>query len=291
MLLACNGGACKRPSIYFVSPRFHEVKQPMTTIVYEGATRTLYCDSMVTSTVADVTSRTDMTYKVEDLSRLKIVTRQRERLVAMAYSGPITSFQRITKFILANLHDWGNGLQRLADHGASLQDCEGAMCVLVTNKQLHCFRFGRGTLDVEEVDLDQNVTFGSGGAFAKGAMEVYGASGFDAMAAAALCDPGTGCLIHAYRIERNRLVTLPPVLYQDSTEERLRLRKRAGKSQLNLKPCNLFDHPPENILVKINENAPFIKRIRQAERAAQPKRRSKKEESVQQTADSSTKKA
>jgi len=261
----------------------------MTTIVYEGATRTLYTDSMVTSQVGGVTSRTDLTYKVEDLSRLRIVTRRRERLVAMAYSGPITAFQRITKFILNNLHDWHNGLQRIADHGASLHDSAGASCLLITDKKLHCFRFGGNSLECEEVDLNENVTFGSGGAFAKVAMEVYGANGWDAIAAAAMCDPATGCLIHGYRIEGNRLVPLQPVLYQDSAEERLGMRKRAGKSRENLQVTNPFEHPPENILVKINEHTPFIKRIRQEELdLARSATRRKKVETVQQTADSKT---
>lgn len=234
----------------------------MTTIVYEGATQTLYCDSMVTTSASGATTRVDMTYKVEDLSRLKIVTYRRERLVAMAFSGSITCFQRITKFILSNLHEWHQAHQALADQGASLEDFSGCSVMLVTNKQLHCFRFSGNTLDVEEVDLSENVTFGSGGAFAKAAMEVYGADGFDAIGAAAMCDPSTGCLIHAYRIVKDRLVPQEPVLYQDSAKVRRQMRKRAGKSKANLQVANLFDRPPENILVRINEHTSFIKHIR-----------------------------
>lgn len=249
----------------------------MTTIVYEGAKRTLYTDSMVSSSVGDVRTRTDMTFKVEDLSRLKIVSRRRDRLIAMAYAGSISAFQRITKFVLANLHDWKAGLQRLADHGASLHDATGSACLLITDKKLYCFRFGSNSIEVEEVGLDENVTFGSGGPFARVAMEVYGADGFDAIAAASMCDPHTGCLIHAYRIEGNRLKPLTPVLYQDSKEARLTMRKRAGKSDSNLKVVNPFNHPPENILVKINEDSPFIKRIRESERTAISKRKKQEE--------------
>jgi hypothetical protein len=260
----------------------------MTSIVYEGATRTLYTDSLVTSQVGGVTSRTDLTYKVEDLSRLKIVTKRRERLVAMAYSGPITAFQRATKFILSHLHEWHEGLQSLADQGAGLHDISGSCVLLITDKQLYCFRFGGNSLAVEEVGLEENVTFGSGGAFAKAAMEVYGANGFDAIGAAAMCDPGTGCLIHSYKVVKDKLVTQTPVLYIDSPEQRVAMRKRAAKSQANLKVANLFEHPPENILVKINENSPFIKKVRETHLAAQPKRK-KKERAVEQTVVSDTK--
>lgn len=276
----------KTPLLLF---RLSNLHKTMTTIVYEGATHTLYCDSMVTTQAAGATTRVDMTYKVEDLSRLKIVTRRRERLVALAFSGSVLHFQRITKFLLSNLHEWHEGHQSIADQGGSLEDFAGSNVMLVTDKKLHCFRFSGNRLDVEEIGLDENVTFGSGGAFAKAAMEVYGANGFEAMAAAAMCDPHTGCLIHGYQIRGHKLVPLDPVLYIDSPEERLRLRKLAGRSKENLKVSNLFEHPPENILVRINEHSSFIKRIRQEEKdAAPPTRSRKKAEAVDQTAASKT---
>lgn len=262
----------------------------MTTIVYDGETRTLYTDSMVTTRVAGATSRTDMTYKVEDLSRLNIVTKKRERLVAMAFSGAIANFQRTTKFILAHLHHWHEGHQSLADQGATLNELSGSNVMLITSKQLYCFRFGGSRLEIEELELDENVTFGSGGAFAKTAMEVYGASGFDAVAAAAICDPNTGCLIHCHKIVNNKLVTQNPVLYLDSDVERLGMRRRAGRSRLNLHVANLFDKPPENILINIHEDSPFIKEVREKHQTARTLvralARTKKKESVALTTSS-----
>lgn len=234
----------------------------MTTIVYEGATGTLYTDSMVTSKVAGVLTRVDMTYKVEDLSRLKIVSKKGDRLVAMAFSGPLSVFDRAAKFIIANLHEWNKAHKKLADQGASIGGLAGSAVLLITSKHLYCFRFGKDRLEVEELDLKENVAFGSGGAFARTAMEVYGANGFDAIAAAAMCDPGTGCLVHSYRVVKNRLVPNDPILYVDSKEERLRMRKRAGKSTLNLEVAKLFDQAPENILVNLDENSPWTNGVR-----------------------------
>lgn len=235
----------------------------MTTLVYEGATKTFYADSMVTTRVSGVHTRVDMTYKVEDLSRLDIVSSEGERIIATAYSGSVMMFNRITKFILSHLHFWTEAADQLIEQGIQLSDFNGCSAILVTDRQLHCFSFAAGSLEVDSLDLDENITMGSGAAFAKAAMEVYGADGFDAIAAAAMCDPDTGCLVHKYSIEENKLVPHTPVLYLDNQEVRKEMRKRAHESERNFVVVNLFKDPPENILVNMGYDTPFIKKIRQ----------------------------
>lgn len=240
----------------------------MTTLVYEGETKTIYADSMVTTKVAGVHTRVDMTYKVEDLSRLDLVSSEGERIIATAYSGSVMMFNRITKFILSHLHNWTDAVSQLLEQGVQLNDFAGCSVMLVTDKQLHCFRFSTASVDVESLDLDENVTFGSGAAFAKAAMEVFGADGFDAIATAAMCDPDTGCLVHKYTIEDDKLVSHAPVLYLDSEETRLVMRKRAAESNRNVKVSDLFDITPENILVNLHHDSPMIKKVRERNRIA-----------------------
>lgn len=234
----------------------------MTTLVYEGATKTLYADSMVTTKVAGACTRVDMTYKVEDLSRLDLVSCQGERIIAMAFSGSVMVFNRIAKFILNNLHCWNDAVNQLVDHGVRFDDFNNCSTMLFTDKFAYCFRFLPGEVEVETVDLDENIVAGSGAAFAKVALEVYGADGFDAIAAAAMCDPDTGCLVHAYQIRENALVSQEPVLFLDNQEVRKAMRERAATSNRNMKVANLFSRVPENILIRLDADSPFVQRIR-----------------------------
>lgn len=240
----------------------------MTTIVYEGSTRTLYTDSLVTTTMAGVTTRTDMTFKVEDLSRFKLVAKDGQKVIGIAFSGTIAVFTRITKFLLANLLEWNGAVDRLVDEGMSLGDFAGSAVLLITNKELHCFDFKANAMTHEALPLNENVCFGSGSAFAKTAMEVYGANGFDAIAAASMCDPNTGSLIHAYKVRAGKLVPVDTVLYRDSKEVRVQMRKRAARSTMHLKMTDPFKHSPENILVRLDNCPALMKQIR--ERHAPP---------------------
>ncbi|QVD49332.1 hypothetical protein LUCX_262 [Xanthomonas phage vB_XciM_LucasX] len=240
----------------------------MTTIVYDGQCRTLYTDSMVTTSGKNVRTRVEATFKVEAFEHLKIKTTQGETILGATFAGSIAHMERALKFILLNMYKWQEGLKQINDNGGTLE-LGGVSVMLITTKRLYCFTFSYNAVTVNEHELDETITFGSGGAYAACAMEVYGGDGFDAIMAASICDPGTGQLIHAYKLHKDRLEPLEPRVMPDTQANRKAMRRRAGQSKREVKVYSFTAEAPRGVFTNFDEVHPVVKTLKQRHSEAQ----------------------
>lgn len=234
----------------------------MTTIVYHGPSRSIYSDSLVTTSNDKAASRLEALVKVEDLTRFKLKKSKGERLLAAGFAGSLAKLDAALKFTLSNFKIWKVAVNVGRDDGLSVHHLQGVTVMLVTDKHTYALHFHADSVDVATYMPTDTFAIGSGGRVAETAMTVYGADGLDALCAASLCDEATGSVANIHRITDKGVIYEPPVLMDTSVEGRKQMRKRSAKSTY-FDP-DVFVHGSDfhnTSVIKMNDKSPWIKHV------------------------------
>jgi len=252
----------------------------MTTIVYSGSERTIFSDTLVTTSAANNTAsgKVEAAVKVDDLTRLKLKPVKGERPLVMAFAGTIAHADDASRYVLNNLGSWEAFHIVLRENGAAYSHLAGTSVLLVTNKRVITFEFLRNRVEIEKHTLDADVCIGSGRRYVIAAMLAYGASGLEALRVASICDDGTGKIAMAHRIRAKGVEMEGPLLMATDEAGVLELRRSAAKSRVVKKVVTdskygmaiLAWTPHDKIVKTINDTADRVNR-RHKERAAKKK--------------------
>lgn len=236
----------------------------MTTIVYSGPERMIFSDTLVTSTTTNniANSKADAVVKIEDLTRLKLTPTKGERPLVLGYAGTIVHMEDAARFILRHIGSWTAFEMVMRDSGAGFSHIAGSSVMLVTNKKVYTFEFQRTRVEMNEYPLDGYVCIGSGRRYAETALVVYGATGLQALQAAAICDGSTGRVAMSYRLTRKGVEVTEPQVMTIGEKGALELRRSAGKSKSTL-TANHIRHEGKysNAILKWSRNDRVVKDI------------------------------
>lgn len=262
----------------------------MTTIVYHGPSRSIYSDSLVTTSDLTATSRIEALVKVEDLTRFKLKKSKGERFLAAGFAGSLGKLESALKFTLSNFRLWNGAVSVGRSEGLSVNHLNGVSVLLVTDKHVYTLHFSADGVKANTYKPTDTIAIGSGGRAAETAMSVYGANGLDALCAAALCDEATGSLANIHRITDKGVVYETPVLMDTSVEGRKQMRKRSAKSTY-FDP-HVYVHGSKihkTSIVKMDDQSRWIKELnvtfdRRNERAAENAKKAREERAAAKTA-------
>lgn len=200
----------------------------MTTIVWDGANRTLAADAMATITYRNnPVLQNENVYKLVDLASSNLVSRTGERLLAVGVAGMVSGVPQMIDYIINGLGHWEAAAKSVSFYGGVFMPNgqKSVSALLVTNKFVHFIHMENGVTH-NRFPLGEFIAIGSGGEAAYTAHRAFGVNAEEAILAAATTDPGTGFLVIQAKVTAKGLTDHHGRYYNDVNEAVLALRKR-----------------------------------------------------------------
>lgn len=191
----------------------------MTTIFWDGTTKTLYADSRSSRTV-DVGG---VSNRRRSDDKLKIVTfkegdcakwKRDERILAFAGAGDVPVIEFLGLHVIRHGAQTGPVIREIPHLRSLMRPGLRARLLVITEKQVVRLSFDNGSVTTNRwpVDSDKRLAIGSGAKAATIASETFQLDGEGVMRFARLADSGTGGLIERYQlVDGNRMVCLDPI--------------------------------------------------------------------------------